>query len=60
MSEWMPWDGRACPVPPDTLVHFRLDNGRLEHFEMAAGKVQWDNSRRQIKLAAYRIVDPQP
>lgn len=61
MSEWIEWTGNECPVAPDVLVNLRVDATPLDARPRAylAGEVQWDNSRRRVKLLAYRVVKSQ-
>jgi hypothetical protein len=58
VSEWFEWKGGECPVPWDTRVQLRTALGESRVTFVAKGVV-WDNTEREVKLIAYRIVEDQ-
>lgn len=56
MSEWIEWGGGECPVPPDTVVLYRMRDG--EEDECRAGKLRWHFVSDIGDIIAYKVVAP--
>lgn len=65
MSEWIQWDGGACPVPDETLVDVKYRDGRVRLAMLAnvhrndcfldAGPAFWLGDGYQNDIVAYRL-----
>ncbi len=63
MSDWIEWNGGACPVPSDTLVDVKvekkLDSGMsVIHLlgSQIANSLGWDHGACIRDIVAYRVV----
>jgi len=58
MSEWIKWEGGECPVPPNTLVEYRLRCGGSSTYY--AGSIAWDCWDTGLDIVAYRVAEEPP
>lgn len=55
---WEPWDGKNCPVNPETLVIYQMRDGDIEFTPRAASELDWHHTgyRQEWEITAYMIV----
>jgi hypothetical protein len=58
MSNWIEWNGGACPVPAGTRVDVRHKDGCV-HFSAIAGSpgpaCWWDHDDHEGDITSYRL-----
>jgi len=62
MSEWIEWQGGACPVEPRQRVRCKLGNGMVMQPALAKGRDwrRYDGSMKLYQIIAYQLVDEAP
>jgi hypothetical protein len=58
-ADWIEWAGGECPVDPDMMVDYRLDNPRAESSEYARA-LDWASRDPFIAIIAYRPLSQAP
>lgn len=51
---WIEWHGWECPVPPETIVEYKMRNRRLGKYK--AKDLIWDLDGHYDDIIAYRVV----
>lgn len=56
-QDWVPWDGGACPVPPETIVDVAISGWSDDHSHgRKANTWGWGRGGGTEPITAYRIV----
>jgi hypothetical protein len=53
---WIPWEGGACPVGPETVVFVRFTDGTYSPFGLFADAYEWKHWRTGNNIVAYYVV----
>jgi hypothetical protein len=57
VTDWIEHTGDTCPVDPETVVEYRLGNGK-SCGERKARLLRWDSKGCDWSITHYRIVTP--
>ncbi len=57
-TDWIPWSGGECPVPDDTMIEARINDGTTNRGQ--ADEYLWSPNHSGYHVAAYRILTPTP
>jgi hypothetical protein len=57
---WTFWAGGECPLPPDTMVDYKMRVGPQYNFPRRAGELRWSHIGYEGDIVAYCLYEPKP